>query len=114
MIDIWQQFRIEENSRRQNSAERNLASTKNSLEGKMAKMALVSQALYELLKETTGVTDEDLRRKIKEVDARDGKEDGKVQASVLKCPKCGSAVSAGALYCQMCGAMIAPKYPFEL
>ncbi|MGD9417874.1 MAG: zinc-ribbon domain-containing protein [Verrucomicrobiota bacterium JB025] len=32
----------------------------------------------------------------------------------LKCPKCGAAVTAGALSCMGCGATVAPQYPFEI
>ena len=77
------------------------------------KMALVNQALFELLKERTGISDEDLRRKIREVDLRDGSEDGKLNARSLRCPKCGGTVTAGSLSCKTCGATIAPKYPYE-
>lgn len=79
----------------------------------VAKMALANQALYELMRAHTGITDEELRRKMREIDRRDGVEDGKLSAAPLKCPKCYSAVTAGALKCPSCGATVAPKYPFE-
>jgi hypothetical protein len=69
--------------------------------------------MNELLRERVGLTDEDLRRKIREVDRRDGAEDGNLKAETLLCPKCGATVTAGALSCQSCGATFAPKYPFE-
>ena len=76
-------------------------------------MALVNQALYELLQRKTGISDEELRLKIKEIDKRDGHENGKLSATPLKCPKCRNIVTAGALKCPNCEATIAPKYPFE-
>lgn len=79
----------------------------------VTKMALANQALYELLQQRTGITDEELRLKIREIDNRDGAEDGKISAKPLKCPKCRSVVTAGALSCPNCQATIAPKYPFE-
>lgn len=77
------------------------------------KMALVNQALLETLKDRVGFTDEELRRKIKEVDLRDGREDGKLTAGPLTCSKCGFNVTAGSMSCQTCGAKIAPRYPYE-
>jgi hypothetical protein len=79
----------------------------------VAKMALVNQALYELLKARTGITDEDLRLKVREIDRRDGAEDGRMHSRPVHCPKCHTVVSAGALSCPGCGATIAPKSPYE-
>ena len=66
----------------------------------------------DLLKEHTAIRDEDLRRKIREIDKRDGVEDGRLLAAPLTCPKCHATVTAGALACLTCGATIAPKYPY--
>jgi len=79
----------------------------------LKKMAMVNQALYEILKERVGITDEELRRKIREIDLRDGVENGSVSVPPLKCPQCEGRVTAGALNCQSCGAMVAPEYPFK-
>ncbi|MBK1826241.1 zinc ribbon domain-containing protein [Haloferula rosea] len=84
-----------------------------SLTDLVRKMALVNQALLELMKEKTGLSDEELRLKVREVDLRDGYEDGKLTAGPVVCPKCGFNVTAGSLSCQTCGAKIAPKYPYE-
>lgn len=116
MWDIWQEMRLNENRRRQDSVERDVRRSDGNLEDlqrQVDKIALVSQALYELLKDRTGITDEDLRRKIRAVDMRDGSEDGSIKASPLRCPKCGGAVTVGAFSCQVCGATVAPKYPYE-
>lgn len=83
------------------------------LQKQVNKIALVNQAMYELVRERTGITDEELRRKIREVDQRDGSEDGHINASPLRCPKCGGTVTSGALSCPTCGATVAPKYPYE-
>ena len=109
-------MRINENHRRHDSVERDVRRSGGDLadlQRQVDKMALVNQALYELLRNLTGITDEDLRMKIREIDKRDGSEDGKIKSSPLRCPKCGGAVTVGALSCQTCGATVAPKYPFE-
>ncbi|NWK57819.1 zinc ribbon domain-containing protein [Verrucomicrobiaceae bacterium N1E253] len=116
MWNILQEMRINENQRRNDSIESDIRRSGGDLadlQRQVDKMALVNQALYELLRDRTGITDEDLRRKIRDIDKRDGAEDGKIKASPLRCPKCGGAVTVGALSCQTCGATVAPKYPFE-
>jgi len=116
MWDIWQEMRLNENRRRQDSTDGKIRRSHGDLadlQRQVDKIALVNQALYELLKERTAMTDEELRRKIREVDERDGLEDGKVKVSPLRCPKCDYTLTPGALSCQSCGATVAPKYPFE-
>lgn len=116
MWDIFQEIRLNNQSARQDDSDSSLRRTSLDLDDlarQVRKMALVNQALYELLKERTGISDEDLRRKISEIDLRDGAADGKLDASPLRCPKCQSAVTVGALSCQTCGATVAPKYPYE-
>lgn len=116
MWDIYQEIRINDLRARQLDAESSVRSTAGDLDDMtrhIRKLALVSQALYELMKERTGITDEELRRKIDAIDMRDGGLDGKIDLAPLKCPKCGMGVSSGALKCKGCGAKVAPKYPFE-
>ena len=67
-------------------------------------MALVCQALLELVQERTGVTNEELEKKVLEVDLRDGKADGRMKAQVLECPTCGRNVSSIRPVCIFCGS----------
>ena len=67
------------------------------------KMALMCQALLELVQEQTGITNEDLEKKVLEIDLRDGKVDGKMKAQVSKCTTCGRAVSSKRPVCIFCG-----------
>lgn len=116
MWDIFQEIRLNHQSARQDDADSTLNRTSLDLDDlarQVRKMALVNQALYELLKERTGITDEDLRRRVREIDLRDGTADGKLGAAPLRCPKCRGAVTVGGLSCPTCGATVAPKYPFE-
>ena len=116
MWDIFQELRLNDHRMRQDSIESETDRTRGDLfdlSRQITKMALVNQALYELLKEKSGITDEELRRKIREVDERDGVHDGDLNAAPLRCPKCQSTVTAGALFCMTCGATVAPKYPYE-
>ena len=116
MWDPYQQIRIEDQEAsliNHKSIMRENSGDLRDLTILVRKMALVNQALFELLKDKTGINEADLRRKVKEVDLRDGREDGKLKAKPLKCPKCGVTVSAGAMKCGGCGATIAPEYPYE-
>jgi hypothetical protein len=116
MWDIFQEIRINDLRARQGDAESSLRSASgdlSDLDRHVRKLALVSQALYEILKERTGITDEELRRKIDQIDMRDGALNGRVDQTPLKCPKCSVSVTPGALHCHGCGAKVAPKYPFE-
>jgi|GEM_PF-5821749 len=95
MWDIFQEIRLNDQSARQADSDSTLRRTSLDLDDlarQIRKMALVNQALYELLKERTGISDEDLRRRIREIDVRDGTADGRVAASPLRCPKCQSEV----------------------
>lgn len=116
MWDIWQDIKLVESDVQQAQTDGKVDRVQSEtvqLQRQIDKMALVSQALFELLKEKTGITDAELRRKIREVDQRDGFEDSKVSGKPLKCPKCGGVVTVGALKCQTCAATIAPRYPYE-
>jgi predicted Zn-ribbon and HTH transcriptional regulator len=114
--DIYYQARLNDISHRQSdlkSESTSLDYEVKQLRRLISKMALANQALYELLKTQTGITDEELRLKIREIDKRDGVEDGNLNAKPLLCPKCGTTVTAGSIKCHQCEATIAPRYPFE-
>ena len=76
------------------------------------KMALVCQALLEIVQERTGITDEDLEKKILEVDLRDGKADGRMKAQVTQCPECGRNVSSRRPVCIFCGTKAKTGHAF--
>ena len=115
MWDIFQEIQLNDLRAQQHGTDLSQRRTDGDvaeLARQIRKIALVNQALYELLKERTGISDEELRRKIDEIDKRDGTADGKLSPKPVMCPKCGHIVTAGTLSCQSCGAKVAPKYPF--
>jgi hypothetical protein len=73
------------------------------LEEKMDRLALICCALFELMQKSTGVSDEDLRKKILEIDLRDGVADNRVTPQAKKCPKCAAAMSPKFRRCLFCG-----------
>jgi len=83
------------------------------LNRRFERLALVTQALAELLRERAHVSEADLTAKIDEIDMRDGKRDGRVSASGRSCPKCGREVAGLRTTCLYCGAPLGGSTPFD-
>ncbi len=75
----------------------------NLLEEKVANLALACQSLWEVLSETSGITQEQLEAKMEEVDLRDGRKDGKLSQVTDHCPNCGRKTSRRRRVCIYCG-----------
>src|SRR5215831_6062935 len=76
------------------------------LEAKIDGLALVAQALWELVRQETGLKDADIARKIDEVDLRDGRRDGRLMGQPVSCSKCGRPTPARQRTCMYCGAPV--------
>ncbi len=95
--DSYQQTRITGAERAAESAESKTdryARTLDDLKGHVERLSLACQAMWELLLACSDLTEEDLEKKILEVDARDGCVDGKIGVQVLDCPSCGRKTSS--------------------
>ncbi|MCL4692765.1 MAG: hypothetical protein KJ060_09680 [Candidatus Hydrogenedentes bacterium] len=73
------------------------------LEHQVARLQLMNQALWELVRERAKLTDADLEQKAQEIDLRDGVADGKITNTALKCPSCGRVSSSKHWKCLYCG-----------
>ena len=73
------------------------------LEDKVDKLTLVCQAMFELLHETSGISDDQLKKKIVEIDGRDGEVDGRITPKLKKCPQCEATISPQFGRCLFCG-----------
>lgn len=73
------------------------------VEQKMHRLEIVNQALWELARGALGITDAQLEEKIKEIDLRDGIEDGQITEVPLRCPACGRVSSSRYWKCLYCG-----------
>ena len=73
------------------------------LEATVAKLLMINEALWEIVRDKFGMSDEDLNDKIYEVDMRDGAADGKNQRKASKCPNCNHMVSSRHTACLYCG-----------
>ena len=71
------------------------------------RLLLITEALWTLLKQQHGYTDEDLTKVVTEIDLRDGVADGKAnQVGPKPCPYCGRMVAAHHATCIFCGKAV--------
>lgn len=70
------------------------------------RLALVCQALWELLREHTELSDADLVRRIREIDVRDGVADGRMTPVPVECPACHRQSTSRREECLYCGARL--------
>lgn len=74
------------------------------LRAQVERLLIITEALWTILKDKTGLDEQELLRQMVQIDLRDGKLDGRVAATPPEpCPKCGRVVSNGALRCMYCG-----------
>ena len=125
--DIVQQIQIENLKSRQRdvaSSEERLGDSSRSrdaaLNDRIGRMLLVTEAMWELLSERTGVTVEELAERVRAIDARDGRVDDRrgtpENAPRILCPACQAVVPTGRQACQFCGAAVpeAKADPFRM
>jgi len=68
------------------------------------KALLICEALWTMLREKVGASDDELLGRIRELDASDGKLDGKVRRPPVPCPECKRDTPARLMRCIYCGA----------
>ena len=77
------------------------------------KLFMITEALWAILKEQHGYTDDNLGQMIQDIDLRDGKLDGKVaKQQNPSCPQCGRTLMGKHPVCLYCGTGVA-RDPFE-
>lgn len=72
-------------------------------------LTLACQALWEIVRDEHAMTDEDILRKMQEIDLRDGALDGRVAPSIATCPACHRGNNAARRVCIYCGAKLPTK-----
>jgi ribosomal protein L32 len=76
-------------------------------------LALICQAMWELIRERTTLSDQDIERRMEEIDLRDGKADGKMTSLPQNCSNCGRIVARRHSRCMYCGTEFAKEHLFE-
>lgn len=76
------------------------------LEAKIDGLALVTQALAELL-HAQGVSPDAIAAKVREIDLRDGQLDGRMTPKAVACTGCGRTVHPRQHACMYCGTVAA-------
>ena len=85
----------------------------DSITSDIEKLFMITEALWTILKEQHGYTDENLEQMIQDIDLRDGKLDGKVaQQQNPLCPDCGRTLMGKQTTCLYCGTEVT-RDPFE-
>ena len=83
------------------------------LEAKIDGLSLISQALWELIRERTQLSDHDIIAKVKEIDARDGRVDGRISGVPGQCSHCSRPTHSRQSACMYCGTPISRSHVFE-
>lgn len=82
-------------------------------EDRIERLLLLADAMWELLSERAGVTDEELAAKVREIDARSGEVDGRRPRTIRRCTSCQAAVEHGRGTCAYCGAAAPGSTPID-
>lgn len=73
------------------------------LQRRIDKLALVCNALWSLVQEKTGLTEQDLLQRVEQLDLTDGRADGRLTKEVSRCGNCGRVMSRRHIRCLYCG-----------
>jgi hypothetical protein len=116
LLDLAQEGRIREAERPANQAVDktiDATSTVDGLKRRIDAMALANQALFEVLQKRLGIPEEEVIRRMAEIDSRDGLKDGKMGANVVRCRQCSKPVSTTRQRCMFCGEIVVEGHLFE-
>ena len=80
---------------------------------KVDRLSLACQAMWELLRDRSELTEDDIEAKILEIDGRDGRVDGKIATKLVDCAACGRPTNSRRGSCVMCGAPLKRDHQFE-
>ena len=81
------------------------------LQDRLDRMSLLTMAVWTLVGEKLGITDDELKQRVEQLDLSDGKLDGKISKDVGECPKCKRQLSKRHRSCIYCGFKLAATFP---
>ncbi len=83
------------------------------MQADIERLLMITQALWEIIRENELVDDEDLMRRIQDIDMRDGALDGRVAKTANpQCPHCSRVLIGRHPFCLYCGQAVL-RNPFE-
>jgi hypothetical protein len=105
---LWQQQNDinDARSQAQRSGDRAAAAEQRvrDLERRVEHLALACMSMWSLLRDRSGLSDEQLRAQMQKIDEADGVADGRAGPTLIQCPACGRNVFARRGRCMYCGA----------
>ena len=94
-------------------SERAVENLERSLGEKVDRLTLICRAMWELIRENTNLSEQDLVNKVREVDLLDGQLDGKTRVLPKKCSQCNMMMSPRHRRCIYCGTERLVETAFE-
>lgn len=79
------------------------------LQRKADALTIACQALWEIVRDGLGASEQQLLDKMQEIDLRDGQEDGRTTNSLQNCPHCTRGSNANRRNCLYCGNPLPPS-----
>ncbi len=83
------------------------------LENFVERLSLTCRAMWELLRDSTDLTEDDLIAKVQDLDLQDGKADGRLNKTVADCPQCGRPNHPSRDTCLYCNAPLPKDSAFD-
>jgi len=83
------------------------------LSERVERLTLACQALWEILQERQGLTENELKSRMREIDLRDGNLDGSIGQETVNCPSCGRLTVTKRSQCQFCGTAVESRHIFR-
>lgn len=109
-FDLYQQGQLKQHARGLRQTAEDISDQRrqtdlqlSNADQRVDRLALICEAMWDLMREHTTLTDEDLANKLAELDMSDGNKDGRRQQISAACV-CGAMVNARSEICQFCGA----------
>ena len=94
-----------EHARQQTSETR---MTVQQLQLRQERSLLVIQAMWEILRDNLGITDQQFLNKVSEIDIRDGVKDGRI-TPIIQCSNCGQKINRRHKTCIFCETTITER-----
>lgn len=114
--ELHQQNRInsaaDQASRGESEAKRAAREVRD-LQARIDALTLACTTMWSLMQTRFGMTDAEFGSRLREIDLRDGKLDGRIAPEIKSCPKCQRTMSSRHARCLYCGDDHLERRPFE-